>query len=153
MATLSGHDYTGEYFAKMNVPESTWCLCLTSDGAPVLHTHLHTFRECRRFSAHHHILEEAIPDLHDPEWTTNRLGEPKALDHPVHRKIRCLYQTRHPISPKPHSSSGAAKKASVTGFHTSCIPPSSIPSRNIHPNIHLCFSCLLSLSTIFSFFF
>ena len=39
--TLSGHGYTGEYYAKMKIPESPWCLCLTSVGAPVYNNRLH----------------------------------------------------------------------------------------------------------------
>ena len=75
--TLSGHGYTREYFTKMKIPESPWCLCSTSIGAPVYNTCLHILRECQRYSSSRHLLTDDIPDLHDPNWKIKNLGEPK----------------------------------------------------------------------------
>ena len=74
---LSRHGYTGEYYSRMNIPESPWCPCLTSSGAPIFQTGSHIIWECRQYSAHQYILEEACPDLHDPDWHVNHLGEHK----------------------------------------------------------------------------
>ena len=74
---LSGHGYTGEYYSQMNIPESPWCPCSTSSGAPIFQTGSHILQECRWYSAHRHILEDACPDLHDPDWQVDRLGEHK----------------------------------------------------------------------------
>ena len=74
---LSGHGYTGEYYSWMNIPESPWCPCSTSSGAPIFQTGSHIVQECRWYSAHRHILEDACPNLHDPDWQIDSLGEHK----------------------------------------------------------------------------
>ena len=75
--TLSGHGYTGEYYARMRIPESLWCLCSTSDGAPVFNSRHHVLKECRRYSRDRRILIDDIPNLLDPDWQVASLGEPK----------------------------------------------------------------------------
>ena len=74
--TLTGHGYTGEYYAKRVPSESPWCPC-SSAGAPILMTRLHILRECNRYASHRHILTSAIPDLMDPSWSPAMLGEIK----------------------------------------------------------------------------
>ena len=47
-----------------------WCLCSSSDGAPVFHTRSHILKECPRYAPF---------DLHDADWDLTSLGEPKTL--------------------------------------------------------------------------
>ena len=61
----------------MKIPEAPWCLCSTSVGAPVYNNRLHILREYRRYSSSCHLLTDNIPDLHDPNWKIENLGEPK----------------------------------------------------------------------------
>ena len=75
---LSGHGYTGEYYARMRIPEAPWCLCSTSSGTPIFQSRSHILCECQRYSVHRHILETACPDLHDPDWQVDKLGEPES---------------------------------------------------------------------------
>ena len=44
--TLSGHGYTGEYYSRMKLDVSPWCLCSANPGALVFHTRYHVLREC-----------------------------------------------------------------------------------------------------------
>ena len=76
--TLSGHGYTGEYYKRMFLNESPWCLCSRNNpGAPILMTRLHVLRECSRYQQHRHILTKAIPDFMDQTWLPHLLAEPK----------------------------------------------------------------------------
>ena len=78
--TLTGHGYTGEYYSRMKLENTKpWCLCSSSAGAPVFHTRSHVLKECPRHAPFRHILEDAIPDLHDADWDLASLGEPKTL--------------------------------------------------------------------------
>jgi ribonuclease HI len=78
--TLTGHGYTGEYYERLHLEESPWCLCSRDNpDTPTLMTRLHVLRECPRYSQHRSILSEAIPDIMDPTWEPHLLAEPKAL--------------------------------------------------------------------------
>ena len=77
---LTGHGYTGEYYSRMKLENTKpWCLCSSSDGAPVFHTRSHILKKCPRHTPFRHILEDVIPDLHDADWDLASLGEPKTL--------------------------------------------------------------------------
>jgi hypothetical protein len=65
---LSGHGYIGEYFARMNVPESPWCVCSTSAGAPILHTTHHVLQHCSRYNSSRHFLTDNISNFSEPDW-------------------------------------------------------------------------------------
>ena len=110
---LSGHGYTGEYYSRMNIPESPWCPCSTSSGAPIFQSGSHILRECRRYSAHRHILEDACPDLHDPDWQVDRLGE---------------HKTALPALVEFLKSSGAFTKLGIP-FHLNLILPPERPKK------------------------
>ena len=77
--TLTGHGYTGEYYARMLPNEPPWCPCSATPGALVLMTRDHILRHCSRYSAHRHILERRVPDLMDPSWLPHLLGTPTTL--------------------------------------------------------------------------
>ena len=77
--TLSGHGYTGEYYARMLPRESPWCRCSTTLGAPVLMTRDHILRHCTRYTTHRPSLHNGIPDLMNPTWQPHMLGSPAAL--------------------------------------------------------------------------
>jgi len=77
--TLTGHGYTGEYYNRFNLPDtSPWCLCTLADGAPVFHTRDHVLRDCPRHSTSRPILERSDEFLMDPAWELARLGEPRS---------------------------------------------------------------------------
>jgi hypothetical protein len=48
-------------------------------GTPFLHTRHHIIKECPRHSQHRHIIEKADEYVTEPEWTIDRLGEPKVM--------------------------------------------------------------------------
>ena len=74
--TLTGHGYTGEYYSRMKLENTKpWCLCSSSDGAPIFHTCSHILKECPHHTPFRHILEDVIPDLHDANWDLASLGE------------------------------------------------------------------------------
>ena len=75
--TLSGHGYTGEYYSRMKLDASPWCLCSATPGAPVLHMHYHVLQECSRHASSHHYLLAHNPDLHNASWDLALLGELK----------------------------------------------------------------------------
>ena len=75
--TLSGHGYTGEYYSRMKLDASPWCLCSANPGAPVFHTRYHVLRECSRHASSRHYLLAHNPDLHDASWDLALLGEPQ----------------------------------------------------------------------------
>ena len=75
--TLSGHSYTGEYYSRMKLDVSPWCLCSANPGAPVFHTRYHVLWECSRHASSRHYLLDNNPDLHDASWDLALLGEPK----------------------------------------------------------------------------
>ena len=66
--TLTGHGYTGEYYSRMRLEQSPWCLCSVSPGAPVLMTRDHILRHCTRYTEHRHILQGNGLDVTDPSW-------------------------------------------------------------------------------------
>ena len=60
--TLTGHGYTGEYYRRMKLDASPWCLCSSSLGAPVLHSRRHVLSLCPRHARHRHLLTVALTD-------------------------------------------------------------------------------------------
>ena len=77
--TLTGHGYTGEYYKRMFLEESPWCLCSKSPGAPVYMTRDHILRHCSRYTSSRFDLARRIPDLMNPSWEPHLLGAPSAL--------------------------------------------------------------------------
>ena len=75
--TLSGHGYMGEYYSRMKLDVSPWCLCSANPGAPVFHTCYHVLQECSRHASSRHYLLTHNPDLHDASWDLALLGELK----------------------------------------------------------------------------
>lgn len=80
--TLTGHGYTGEFYAKFHIPDaSPWCLCSSSIGAPVLHSRRHVLSQCPRHARFRSILKEA---LRDPDLDMKMLGDPSSLKSLLH---------------------------------------------------------------------
>ncbi|TDL23410.1 hypothetical protein BD410DRAFT_787235 [Rickenella mellea] len=65
----TGHSYTGEYYSKFVPSENVDCPC----GEPY-QTREHILRECKRYSAHRHILRETSRDIHIPTILGTKKG-------------------------------------------------------------------------------
>lgn len=61
--TLTGHGYTGEYYHRMKLPDtSPWCPCSSFPGARIFQTRLHILAHCPLYSQFRPVLDQAILD-------------------------------------------------------------------------------------------
>ena len=82
--TLTGHGYTGEYYQRMKLDASPWCLCSSSLGAPVLHSRRHVLSLCPRHTRHRHLLNIALTDPDLDFLELGVLSNLKSLLHFMH---------------------------------------------------------------------
>ena len=82
--TLTGHGYTGEYYQRMRLDASPWCLCTAEVGAPVLHSRRHVLSLCPRHSRYRHILTAALTDPDMDYMELGVISNLKSLLHFMH---------------------------------------------------------------------
>lgn len=82
--TLTGHGYTGEYYRRMKLDASPWCLCSSTPGALVLHSRRHVLSLCPRHSRYRHILTTALTDPDLDFLELGVLSNLKSLLHFMH---------------------------------------------------------------------
>ena len=67
---LTGHGYTGEYYAKMNIPNPTSCPC----DHETFQTRDHLIRYCLLYNkSRDQILMPAFPHLQNPQFSLGSL--------------------------------------------------------------------------------
>lgn len=97
---LSGRGYTGEYHARMRIPEYPQWLCWTLAGDPFLNSRLHIPQECPRYKSDRIALIQDIPGLLNARWQVVSLGEPKRAFPglgTVSEEIQSIHQSCSPI--------------------------------------------------------
>ena len=122
--TLSGHGYTGEYYLRMRIPNtSPWCPCSTPTS-PVLQTRRHILLQCPRYDPFRHLLHK---DILEEDFNIDWLGSPdytKSLLHFMH-KSGAFTRSGSPFSLNLYLPPAMRDRMRIPNFGPD--PPSTVP--------------------------
>ena len=140
---LTGHRYTGEYYAKMNIPDKSHSC--PSDGT-TFQTRDRLIRDCPLYeTARNKILMPVLPRLHNPRFSLGSLFKRKSHSHLITWLDKSGAFTKVGWNPASNSEGGE-------GFVVREVQGRRAPLNPIPPSVRFAVykivsSCLTSLTS------